>query len=66
MHLRMTRQAAAPYQALIRELPIGQATGKLQVIGMAYVRVALLAQERHRSHQQGMLIGTMRRVAIQT
>src|SRR3546814_19087133 len=65
VYLGMAADAAATHQAFVRRHAIGQRAANLQVVGMAYVRVALLAQERDRRDQQRMLVGTMRRVAVE-
>lgn len=66
MDLRMTRQTPARDKTLVRETAISQCARRLQVIRMTHMRVTLLAKERNGCHQQRVLIGAVRRVAVKT
>ena len=61
----MTGQAGPAHDAFIRIGSSRQRIGCLQVVRMALVRVTLLTQERQRSDQQSVLIGTMWRMTVE-
>src|SRR5574337_2233887 len=63
--IAVAAQAATPHHALVRDQPAAQALARQQVVGVIGVRVALLAQHRHRQDQQVLLVRAVRRVAVE-
>ena len=57
--------ASSPHGALVGMQPGGERVGRMHVIRMAQARMALLAQERNRRDQQGLLVRPVRRVAVE-
>ena len=65
MDVGVTGEAASPHDAFIRIRAGSQGLPRLQVVRVQEIRVALLAQERNRRHQQRALIRAVRRVAVE-